>query len=316
MMGNVLANALVIFILIKTKQLSNVACKLIFMRSISDFLIGTLSQNIFFAVFYGTSCFIKILFRIVTIFLTHWSGYIIAVLGIDWFIGVKYYTTFKTRFTKTFILVLMAIACSAALTSAVRIAVGLHLRKERVFTTMRFVFGVMVIIIVTLLQVLAIQTLNAVHSISTTDASQLTNKKIVKLSTRIMVSLMLFCTPYLILTAMKARLQDQLNKNGKSILEFILCVTVILTYTNSLVNAILFLTMNVKVKRFLQDCKKALSCFMQNPSCWKNKSNITKKQHKTKKKKEKAKHVHIFLMDSRNTWRSFCKTCIYFCLSK
>lgn len=83
MMGNVLANALVIFILIKTKQLSNVACKLIFMLSISDFLIGILSQNIFFGVFYGTSCFIKIFFRIVTIFLTHWSGYIIAVLGID-----------------------------------------------------------------------------------------------------------------------------------------------------------------------------------------------------------------------------------------
>ena len=233
MMGNVFANALVIFILIKTKQLSNVACKLIFMRSISDFLIGTLSQNIFFAVFYGTSCFIKMSFRIATIFLRHWSGYIIAVLGIDRFIRINYYAAFKTRFTTTFILASMAIACSAALISAVGIAVGLHVRKERVFTTISFVFGVMVIIIVTLLQVLVIQTSNAVHSISTIDASQLTNKKIVKLSTRIMVSLMLFCTPYLILTAMKTRLKDQLNKNGKSILEFILCASVILTYTNS-----------------------------------------------------------------------------------
>ena len=43
MVGNIFTNALVIFILIKTKQLSNFVCKLIFILSISDFLIGTLS---------------------------------------------------------------------------------------------------------------------------------------------------------------------------------------------------------------------------------------------------------------------------------
>ena len=161
----------------------------------------------------------------------------------------------------------MAKACSAALTSAVGIAVGLLLRKDRVFTRISFVFGVMVLIIVTLLQVLVIQTSNAVHSISTIDASQLANKKIIKLSTRIMVSLTLFCSPYLILSAMKTRLKGQLNKNEKSMLEFIVSASVIFTYTNSLVNAILFLTMNVKAKRFLRDCKKALSCFKQNPCC-------------------------------------------------
>ena len=267
MVGNVFTNALVMFILIKTKQLSNVVCKLIFMLSISDFLIGALCQKIFFAAFYGTSCFIKICFRIVTIFLTNLSGYIIAVLGIDRFIRIKYYATYKTILTTTFILALMTIACSAALISAVRIAVGFHLRKEQAFTTVSFVFGVMVLMIVTLLQALVIQTSNAVHSISTIDASQLTNKKITKLSKRIMVSLILVCSPYLILIATKIRLEDQLNKNEKSMLEFILSASVIFAYTNSLVNAILFLTMNVKAKRFLQDCKKAISCFIQNPCC-------------------------------------------------
>ena len=208
---------------------------------------------------------VSLCFRIATIFLTNLSGYIIAVLGIDRFIRIKYYATFRTILTTTFILTLMIIACSAALISAVGIAVGFHLRKERVFTTISFVFGVMVIIIVTLLQVLVMQTSNAVHSISTTDASQLTNKKIIKLSTRIMVSLILFCTPYLIVTVTKKRLEDQLNKNEKSTIEFIANASVILAYTNSLVNVILFLTVNVKAKRFLRDCKRALFCFMQNP---------------------------------------------------
>ena len=221
----------------------------------------------FFALFHGTSFFIKILFRIVTIFLTNLSDYIIAVLGIDQLIRNKYYETFKTILTITFILALMTIACSTALISAVGIAVGLHLRIERVFTTISFIFGAMVLTIVILLQVLVIQTSNAVHSISTIDASQLTNKKIIKLSTRAVVSLILFCSPYLILAAMKTRLQDQLNKNEKSMLEFILSASVILADGNSLVNAILFLTMNVKAKRFLRDCKKALSSFMQNNPC-------------------------------------------------
>ena len=167
----------------------------------------------FFALFHGTSFFIKILFRIVTIFLTNLSDYIIAVLDIDQLVRNKYHETFKTILTITFILALITIACSTALNSAVGIAVGLHLRIERVFTTISFVFGAMVLTIVILLQVLVIQTSNAVHSISTIDASQLTKKKIIKLSTRAMVSLILFCSPYLILAAMKTRLQDQLYKN-------------------------------------------------------------------------------------------------------
>ena len=69
----------------------------------------------------------------------------------------------------------MTIACFAALISVVGIPVGLNLRKEQVFTTIGFVFGIMVII-VNLLQVLVIQTSNAVHSISIIDASQLPRK--------------------------------------------------------------------------------------------------------------------------------------------
>ena len=45
MVGNVIANALVIYILVKTKQLSNIACKLIFMLSIPDLMIGSFGQN-------------------------------------------------------------------------------------------------------------------------------------------------------------------------------------------------------------------------------------------------------------------------------
>ena len=56
MVGNIFANALVIYILIKTKQILQIACKLIFMLSASDSLLDLFCQNLLFAMFYATKC--------------------------------------------------------------------------------------------------------------------------------------------------------------------------------------------------------------------------------------------------------------------
>ena len=47
MIANIIANALVMYVLIKTKQILQITCKLIFMLSISDLLLGVFSQNLF-----------------------------------------------------------------------------------------------------------------------------------------------------------------------------------------------------------------------------------------------------------------------------
>ena len=55
-MGNVITNVLVMYILIKTKQISNVTCKLIFMLSISDLLIAVFVQTLLTAELYVRNC--------------------------------------------------------------------------------------------------------------------------------------------------------------------------------------------------------------------------------------------------------------------
>ena len=57
MVGNIIANGLVIYILIKTKQVSNITCKLIFMLSISDLMIGVFAQNLCTIHFYEKKLF-------------------------------------------------------------------------------------------------------------------------------------------------------------------------------------------------------------------------------------------------------------------
>ena len=68
MVGSITTNSLVIFVLIKTKYLTNVASKLIFMLCLSDLLLGAVGQNFYFVVVYGTNCSIKLMARAFSIF--------------------------------------------------------------------------------------------------------------------------------------------------------------------------------------------------------------------------------------------------------
>lgn len=243
--GNVAANALVIYALIKTKQLYNVANKLIFMLSISNLLIGGFAQNFYIAVIYGTNCLAELIARAFSVFLINLSSYTIAIMGIDRFIRIKYYASF--------ILTLVSIACLAALVNAVGLTIGFLLKLDQIFTRVNFFISAIILSTVTFLQVLVIRTSNTVHMESKIDLAHAANKIITKLSMRIML-LVLFChAPLLIVHFIRSKFQAQFNKKGKSILEFIACLSIIIIYANSLINAILFLTMNVKAKRFLRD---------------------------------------------------------------
>ena len=251
--GNVAADAMVIYALIKTKQLYNVANKLIFMLSISNLLIGGFAQNFYIAVIYGTNCLAELIARAFSVFLINLSSYTIAIMGIDRFIRIKYYASFKVILTTRFILTLVSIACLAALVNAVGLTIGFLLKLDQIFTRVNFFISAIILSTVTFLQVLVIRTSNTVHMESKIDLAHAANKIITKLSMRIML-LVLFChAPLLIVHLISSKFQAQINKKGKSILEFIACLSIIIIYANSLINAILFLTMNVKAKRFLRD---------------------------------------------------------------
>ena len=242
-----------IYILIKTKQLSSVAYKLIFMLSIRDLMIGVFGQNLFFALLFDAICSVKLLTKVLSVFFTSLAGYTIAIIGIDRFARIKYHAYFSTILTNRLILTLMSLACFAALISAAGTPNGVLLRKERIFTSVSFGLSVIVLSIVTFLQALVIQTSNAMFDESRISTSQRINKKVVKLSMRIMLLFAIFYTPYLVVSFARAALENKLNGNEKSVMEFILCMSAISSYTNSMINAILFLIMNVKAKQCLRD---------------------------------------------------------------
>ena len=253
MVGNVVLNTLVIYILTKTNQLSNITCKVILTLSMSDLVTGAVAQNLFLAVLYSPSCSINLVTRTISTFSTNFSGYTTAILGVDRFVRIKYFTKVKTILTSRFTLISMAFL--AALFNAVGVPMGLLLMKENIFVSVALALAVIVVTSVTLLQVLVIRTSNAVSNGSIIDNSQVVNKKINKLSMSIMLALLFFTTPFLFISSMKDFIQDLSSKNLKSGYEFTFGISVVFMYTYSLVNAILFLSMNGKAKRFLRDLK-------------------------------------------------------------
>ena len=253
MVANIFANGLVIYILIKTKQILQTACKLIFVLSASDLLLGLFCQNLLFAMFYTTKCSIIEAYLFLVTLLLHLSCYSLAIIGVDRYLRIKHYRNFRTMWTRRVVLKLFFVAVFLALLQAVLVLAGSVLGKQHIVTPFYIAVDGVVIGLITFLQVQTIRTSNAVHNESTAVASDIINKKITKLSMRIMLLLCVFITPHLIVYTLRENIRKRLDIYEKGITEFVSFLTIILTYANSFANAVLFLMTNVKGKRFLQN---------------------------------------------------------------
>ena len=260
MVGNIIANGLVIYILIKTKQVSNITCKLIFMLSISDLMIGVFAQNICTIHFYEKNCFVKLASISISTFLSHLSAYVIAILGIDRYLRIKYFTNFKTLWKTKVVFILICFLSLLAAFQAVIITISWLLQIEQITMLIYVAMDATIVGTTIFLQIRTIQRSNTVHNESTLSASRRTNKKITRFSMRIMFLQGIFIAPYtLIVNFLRDKIQDQLNSNGKSVLEFITCISIVLIFANSFANSVLFMMTNVKARKRLRNFAKSLT---------------------------------------------------------
>lgn len=163
--GNVITNALVTYILIKTKQTVIVTCKLIFALSISDLLIRVIGQNLFAALFFHKNCFLQVAFRSLSMFLVHLSGCTIGIIGIDRYVRIKHYASFNTLWTKRVVLSLLCVALFLALFQVLLVEIALKFRKEKIGVPISAAIDSVLIGIVVFLQVKTIRTSNTVTDI-------------------------------------------------------------------------------------------------------------------------------------------------------
>ena len=128
-------------------------------------------------------------------------GYTIAIIGIDRYIRIKCFVNFKAIWTTWVVLTLSSIGCIFVLIQALVMTTGLLLRKEEVSKRIYIAIDSTIIALVILLQLQTIKTSKALHNESTISASERIDKKILKLSIRIMTFLC-FLLCYLLLSSM------------------------------------------------------------------------------------------------------------------
>ena len=131
MPANVIVDVLVMYVLIKTKQMSNTTCKLIFMLSLSGLLEGIFAQNLFAVTTYEKNCLIEGIAVFVIVFLLYLSEYMTAIIGVDRYLRIKYYVKFKTIWSTKIVLIFICSRSFLAFFQAVMITVGLVLELDR-----------------------------------------------------------------------------------------------------------------------------------------------------------------------------------------
>ena len=254
LVGAFISNTLVTFLLIKTKQIFKVSCKLIFHLSVSDLSIALLVQNLFLAVLFETDCIVKIASQFLSGFLVRLSAYTIGLIGVDRFIRIKYRMMFRSILTSKSVMFMLLLVWFFALINATMLTIG-ALVKGKVFGMIALVFDVTVlsfVIIMQLLTIKAIRRVNRQHGQTSVNVTQQTHDRITSMCSKIMLLFVIFMGPYIIMYIVRSKIRKDLNSSGKSLLEFAFRLSILLGYSNSFANAVLFLTKNVKCRRFLK----------------------------------------------------------------
>ena len=153
MIGNVVTNTLVMYVLIKTKQIKNITCKLIFMLSLLDLMVSIFAQNLLTAVLYVRNCLLIVAQAAVSVFLTHFSVYIIAMIGMDRYVRIKHYLNFKAIWTTRIVVIILFIGFGLALFLAVIITIGFLLWKWKIVTPIHLSVDIIIIGVTILLQI-------------------------------------------------------------------------------------------------------------------------------------------------------------------
>ena len=225
------------------------------MLSVSDLMVGLFGQTLFTTMFYVQSCLVAHASIFVSVFAVHLSMYTIEIIGVDRYLRIKHYAHFKEIWSTKVVISLITITTIFAFFQAVMKTIGL-LSNQKLTTEAIYIATDSIILgMIIFLQVLTVRRSNVIHNESQITTTERIDKKITKLSLRIMFLLFLFLTPGPVLHILRSTIENVVTKFQKSMLEFISVIGMILVFGNSFANAVLFLTTNMKAKRFFKNIK-------------------------------------------------------------
>ena len=253
MLLNVVANSGVIIVLLMTKFLRNTSLLLLFFLSVSDICLALITQT-FFAILIGrysgqSYCTFEIIVQFFAIFLTHTSAYTVACIGFDRYARMRYLNRYSTVVTRKRVFIAFSVICSLSFFQAMLYVIG---TKYDVFEkTKKVAVGIDFLMAFTVIGIYLL-TIKVVrdYRMNSQNRDLLSNvdRTITRLASKILFTILIFYGAYIVISIFYFLMHKKFENSKKSWLNFALHFGYILTYCNSFVNAVLFLTMNKKAK--------------------------------------------------------------------
>ena len=161
LLRNAVANTLVIYILIKTKEIIKFSCRLMCLLSANDLAIASVAQTSFITQIYGANCTAFLVCQWACRFLPRLSVYMIGVTGIDRYVRIRYKMKFKVIMATRLLIILMVFIFCVTSIQVLLITLGALLHKESVFSSTALGIDIFLFIFVVCLQIRTIATTNS-----------------------------------------------------------------------------------------------------------------------------------------------------------
>ena len=256
LIANCFANFLVMLILTKTNQLSNYSMKFISLLSFTDFFTGVSVQIFYIPVNVlplQYPCSINLISQFLGATFTRISAYIVGLIGIGRYFGVKLKTNFRGIITTLQAYIMKIGACILAVVNGSILTIGPIINKTDLS---RFVVVSTDVIIFVLVIALQIKTISIMKRL-TDDACnpeilRAMSNTIIKLASRVITLLIVFVLPFVVVTSIYGQFGKKLQGTSKSYIELVFRLSFMGIYLNGFSNAVFFLSTNVQAKAYLR----------------------------------------------------------------
>lgn len=255
MLLNLVTNGLVIYVLLVTKQLTNISLRLIFFLCVSDLCLGVISQPLFAVMMnsYADQCYCSFesIVQFFAILFTHTSAYSIAVIGYDRYCRIHHLNRYHEMMQPWKLLILSFSIIILSLCQAVFYVLGTQmeffdLMKKIAVIIDAFIATSSLIIYLVTLRIMQRRRVATIYVGQ--DIFQSIDRVITRVSSRILLALILFYLPYVIISALYSNMNGKVSADKQNILTFALFLGFLLAYCNSWANAVIFICANPKAR--------------------------------------------------------------------
>ena len=254
---NFVLNLLVIYSLWKTNQMNTPALRIITYLSISDVCISLTTPPIMTVLFLKypgiRNCTWETIASFSNTFFGHISGMLICVTSYDRYVSLRYPIDYKVKMSARKVNLFGCLMVAAAFLSSLSYTFGsiYHLDgwlgRVVVFIDLIFLISGLTFYILTR----RISRRRAKYD--TNNRFGAVNQKIILFTSRVLKSILVFCVIYILTSIIHNTLYKRTTtREMLSWLEFLQLFSILIVLTNSIVNALIVLVMNRKVKMFLK----------------------------------------------------------------